>query len=157
MNKIEITPELLADLKEKAQCANRGPWGLDLGPAPHIVFIRQNRCPIGDIEGFNDAAYIAAVSPDVVLALVERIGKLEKDLYGLCHDDEEKVCRIERLEKETDWLARKLFEVCRNNDCGHACAGKRSCPLLRWKRCPVDGYVNSWREAARKAVEAENE
>ncbi len=85
----------------------------------------------------------------MVLALVERIGKLEKDLYGLCHDDEEKVCRIERLEKETDWLARKLFEVCRNNDCGHACAGKRSCPLLRWKRCPVDGYVNSWREAAR--------
>ena len=94
-------------------------------------------------SGKDDAAYIAAAHPSVMLALLSRIEDLEKivagSLYGLYAEAH---ARAERLEKEADWLAREVSS---------------------WEHDQLDGTgehireVPELREAARKAVEANND
>jgi hypothetical protein len=92
-----MTPDLKR-LRSLAKAASPGPWhvghmsetdqfGLaDLDDVDH--------CNIGQINFTKDQAYLCAVSPDVVLALLDRIEKLEIALkyyaggmgsYFICH------------------------------------------------------------------------
>lgn len=74
---IEITPELLAELKDKAEAAeslSRSPWK-----------INDDGVSVDDWHGdlvceeclVEEAEFIAAANPAVVLALVARIEELE--------------------------------------------------------------------------------
>lgn len=163
MGKIEITPELIAELKKKAQAATPGPWSSMNDPADDFDFDtafittkkrhKESRVAIAEV-GFVDAdnefgdeqranaRYIAAVFPDVVLALLEH---------------------MERLEKEAQWLA-------------EFCEGEEQCPYLafQWgetnsmpKWCTAldtieDGFeceeysVDCWRRIAREIAEGNN-
>ncbi len=79
-----LTPEGLADIKAKAEAATPGPYSIDPDPqwAGRIVRNPDGRivfdCSIWE-HGDNsqeDAAYIAALSPDVALALVAEVERL---------------------------------------------------------------------------------
>lgn len=148
MSKVEIPAELLADLKRKAQKATPGPWAFWILEGPLLggnYQVRSHADPDEDfvcrhVESAANAKYIAAASPDAVLALVER---------------------IEKQEKEADWLAKN-------------CQGVDNCPYLAlgwendrpdWCQCTdtvEDGFdcyedpIDCWREAAREAVEGQD-
>lgn len=87
----------------------------------------------------KDAQYIAANSPDVVMADIDEILRLR--------------AQVERLEKEADWLAENCwkkpeaeYHPLREMRGGFFCDA-----------CPYDYDCRKcWREAARKAVEADN-
>lgn len=55
----------------------------------------------------KDAQYIAANSPDVVMADIDEILRLR--------------AQVERLEKEADWLAKNLEYACYNKEDGSGC------------------------------------
>lgn len=97
MNKPIITQEFLATLKELAKKATKGPWqvhypqntsgwGYCVGPSSHCLFQLRGRVPGLNLETnefvtckerkIADANYLAAVSPDVILALIEELEKL---------------------------------------------------------------------------------
>ena len=81
-DKIEITSELLTDLKEKAGKAMPGPWELDETPTDIATYyeIYSTDWMVADCEKDGaSAAFIAAANPAVVLALIERIERLEKE------------------------------------------------------------------------------
>lgn len=72
-----------------------------------------------------------------------------KFLYALTPDALlDLIAMTERLEKEIDWLAKRLAEFC---DPDH---DDQCCVLCRENCNGVDG--KEWREAARKAMEASN-
>lgn len=96
---IEITPELLADLKEKAEKAIPGPWIYDDG-CVYLAYDppKENRvhdwsssnprfvCDFDDDEYHQyesgkearaNAHYVAAANPAVMLALIAKIEELE--------------------------------------------------------------------------------
>ena len=90
---IEITPELLDDLTARAKSATLGPWMTydmeindsngDLRILASDPYGRPRSEPvIGDIYGpkTSNAEFIAAVSPDVVLALINEITTLSRAL-----------------------------------------------------------------------------
>ena len=87
----------------------------------------------------KDAQYIAANSPDVAMADIDEILRLR--------------AQVERLEKEADWLAENCwkkpeaeYHPLREMRGGFFCDA-----------CPYDYDCRKcWREAARKAVEADN-
>jgi hypothetical protein len=75
----------MKELRELAGRASKGPWKL-IKESPPMV-IAPGVCDICTISGASshpgvmaDAAYIAAISPDVVLGLLDRIEALEKGL-----------------------------------------------------------------------------
>lgn len=82
---IEITPKLLAYLKNKAQNATKGNWFTTCSSKGDLIV----SCVINDryesrIANFEDtpyserdAEYIAAANPAVMLALIARIEDLE--------------------------------------------------------------------------------
>lgn len=97
--KIEITPELLAKLKEKAEKATPGPWvcfgllsgngnssytvgtekpGLDICKLASQLFTKNCLC---------NAEYIAATNPDMVLVLIDRIERLEEENDNLIKEN----------------------------------------------------------------------
>lgn len=134
---MEITTELLADLKAKAEAATPGPWVT--GPEEcedqrQIFAQREDDHSIHDWQiaetkyagTATDPAYIAAVSPDVLLALI---------------------ARVERLEREANWLARKMADSSiLKVPCHQNC---------NW--CDKACMQQHWRKVARKAVEKHNE
>lgn len=83
---IEITPTLLANLKDKAEKATDGPWIAQKdGESRTIVtgydvYGVDNSCQMiaAMVFGENTHKYIAAANPAVILALIERIEQLEK-------------------------------------------------------------------------------
>lgn len=93
--RVEITPELLEELHRKAAVASAGPWiysqGHVKGPAhgdgPHradLVWMVDcgsscDECTTWDTRE-PTGKYIAALHPAVVLALVERIRELEREV-----------------------------------------------------------------------------
>lgn len=96
--KIEITPELLAELKKKAEKATPGSWfyGKDaesIGwqhPDSNRVYANlrnQNNTVYGILVTVNyhvkscdqTASYIAAANPAVMLSMIEKIEILEND------------------------------------------------------------------------------
>lgn len=100
---IEITPELLADLKDKAQKATAGPWvydrsGVDLDYEPEnkrtYGYGCDNRfvCDLNDGEYHEyeseteqdaNGEYIATANPAVMLALIAKIEELQKQIRCL--------------------------------------------------------------------------
>ena len=66
------------DLRALAEAATPGPWhvhgqpGRDYGPGGRLWWLESDaENDIGDVEHTNDAAYIAAASPDRILALLD--------------------------------------------------------------------------------------
>ena len=173
MSRIEISPEWLAGLKELAEKATPGPW--IMGQDGEVYSEDQDDFPVDIIEGIcveqSDAAFIAAASPDVVLAMASEIERLNKEIKslreienGLSEDNfslssqyVEDNKKIAQLEKEAAWLAQY-------------CEGQDQCPYLAlnweynppdWCQCTdtieegFDCYMNPiecWREAARNAI-----
>lgn len=81
MSKVEITPELLADLKTKAERVTNTQWSLVGGKAIGVEdtfgFAGGIPAPVALTEDARDAEYIAAANPQTMLALIEYIQKLE--------------------------------------------------------------------------------
>lgn len=104
MSQIKITPALLAEWRQKAEAATEGPWKVIETPSPdYSEDLRIVPCdaygnsrgdgPIGDVFGgykrpvAENAAYIAAANPAVVLALINEIERLKDKLDTLeCPD-----------------------------------------------------------------------
>ncbi len=129
---MEITSEFLVDLKKKAEYATPGPW--IIGQNGEVYSEDRDDCPVDIIEGIcveqSDAAYIAAASPDVVIALIEK---------------------IEKQEKEVEWLVDHVSTLCGQIENCDTCAygDGAYCSI---DRCLGDD-PEMWREAASKAVE----
>lgn len=70
----------LQDLVQKALAATQGNWLQSVSFSERNVGIRGVGV-IAECKSSNDAAHIAANSPDVTRALVRRIRKLESALY----------------------------------------------------------------------------
>lgn len=153
---IEITTEFLADLKAKAEAATPGPWAFKVwsgqGTAVHIKqqLVAGNGAWVASYVNANCADYIAAANPAVVLALIAHIKKLEAEnhdlrnlqdphaltaahMIGYEKGRDEARAKIERLEKEADWLAEQASLT------GDYIDGQDSKEV--------------WRELARRAVE----
>lgn len=89
MAEIKITPELLAELKEKAEKATPGPWVLEIwsgqGTATHVKqgLTTGNGAHVASYVNGSCAEYIAAANPSVVLALISEIKRLrhKEDFY----------------------------------------------------------------------------
>lgn len=81
MSDIEITPELLSELRQKAEAASPGPWselqGYVVDPNGFCVYHFGSHRN----ETTANQAYLLAASPDVVLALVSEIEYLWSGNY----------------------------------------------------------------------------
>ena len=104
-------------------------------PDEHPDFLIASMNNVANPKCTEDAAHIAANSPDVVMSNIDEILRLRK--------------KVEQLEKEADWLALVLA----NAGCG--------IPLTEYIGEAVNGMSppapEHWREAARKAVETSHE
>lgn len=125
MSEFDLSPEALKQRKFLAECTNGGEWTVSL-ENPFSIFTSQENWLIGVIHSYNDAAHIAANSPQAVLSMIAEIEGLRAE--------------VAKLEKEANWLADKIRE-CRKfpDPCG---------PLWEEGDC-----ILCWRKAARKAVE----
>lgn len=79
MSDIEVTPELLADVENKAEFVEPKIYRLNdnfdiVCDNPHLS---GDTILIAKVEFGEDAEFIAAASPAVVLALIQRIRDLE--------------------------------------------------------------------------------
>ena len=85
MDKIELTPEKLADIKQKAEGCDPKYWVMDQhGDVMAVDFESEGTQPkIASVEFLEDAEYIAAADPATVLALVEEIERLQEQNYQL--------------------------------------------------------------------------
>ena len=156
-----------AALRERmgiAEKAAQGPWKSD-----EVVTRKKDFEPsyvVKDKDGFTivdvlpvsayqaNAAHIAASSPDVVRADIEELLLLRQENKRLCGE-------IERVHEEADWLA-ELLEI--ESPYCYECEFKdeRDCEYeenITWCAHAPDGTNDtcdqSWRKAARKAVEEE--
>ena len=130
------TTEALLARRALAEKATPGPWIRERG---FLVYGPWGDRPVSGEEGIlnpADASHIAANSPDVVMADIDEILRLQ--------------AQVERLEKEADWLAEYCwkkpeaeYHPVREMRGGFYCGA-----------CPHDHDCRKcWREAARKAVE----
>lgn len=106
MNKPEITNKKLEELKQKAESATQGIWQVD-ADSRHIRIIKD--------DGFatypfritptpnekNNAAYVAAASPDFILALIE-------DDMQLLRENRRFSNEIAQLNKMVEWFADRM-------------------------------------------------
>lgn len=145
------TTEALLARRALAEKATPGPWGQVIAGLERVVIDSKGTviCTVCLDEDFSDKEterqvlanlyYIAVNSPAIVMADIDEILRLR--------------AQVERLEKEADWLAEycwkkpeaeyhPLREMRGGFYCG-ACPHDHDC-----RKC--------WREAARKAVEADN-
>jgi hypothetical protein len=81
MSQIEITPELLNDLRRKAEAYDSKDWFVD--DQNVMAGFGYNKEIVAETTGKPDAEYIAAASPAVVLALVAEIERLGDKLDAL--------------------------------------------------------------------------
>lgn len=101
--KIEVTPELLADLRKKAEKINypnwyatQDGWGREVvcNKRPPFECCNVATMGPGEMEDVS-SSYIAAANPAVILALIHHIEHLEKQTqwlataqnYGIDHED----------------------------------------------------------------------
>lgn len=133
-------------------------WTADFA-SPHETCVRDAFTErILTMEDYTDqatAAHIAASSPDVVQADIEEILRLRQENKRLCGE-------LERVHEEADWLAESL-EI--ESPYCYECEFKdeRYCEYeenITWCAHAPDGTNDtcdqSWREAARNAVEEKN-
>ena len=205
------TTEALLARRALASKATPGPWEVDKSEITSAVYVETDWGHLICESDDEDAAHIAANSPDVVMADIDEIlrlrteneklrksveiqrgmvqeayqtaalawgGEIPSPLPGHTHMTEEEACAmfdhlncpwcggsghvddcdeadqavkatLERLEKEADWLALVLA----NAGCG--------IPLTEYIGESVNGMSppapEHWREAARKAVEANHD
>lgn len=160
-DKIEITPELLADLKARAGKATPGPWvefGLESGNGNSSYTVGTEK-PGLDICRLNsqlycknclcNAAYIAAASPAVVLALIEEIERLEEDFDAAARSAADESVKAVKLEEEAEWLAKQASLMC---DCIENCD---ECRLFSECGCNGQNSKEIWRKAAQEAISQE--
>lgn len=211
MTEDSLTTEALLARRELAEKATPGPWEVDKSEITSAVYVETDWGHLICESDDEDAAHIAANSPDVVMADIDEIlrlrteneklrksveiqrgmvqeayqtaalawgGEIPSPLPGHTHMTEEEACAmfdhlncpwcggsghvddcdeadqavkatLERLEKEADWLALVLA----NAGCG--------IPLTEYIGESVNGMSppapEHWREAARKAVEANHD
>lgn len=101
--RVEITPELLADLEAKARAVPFKVWataededdGVLCVVAPEVdgtepwwILVGSQNVP-GDNDGVLAVTFAASASPSVVLALVERIRSLELEVESAMRQLEE--------------------------------------------------------------------
>jgi len=88
---IKITEDLLEDLTSKAKCATSGPWDRQ-GLANLLRYGQKHDGPWNECESDcylplpeeNDAEFISAANPDVILALINKIRDLtEANMAGV--------------------------------------------------------------------------
>lgn len=105
MSDIEITPALLADIEHKAKRASGLLWGrdcLDIVVYNNLPDSDEEFTTIGFVENDDDANFIVATDPAVVLAMIERIRQLEEErqeavdalyqwVYGVKYEDRDEV------------------------------------------------------------------
>lgn len=160
----------LNELKELARKATPGPYKCEdmialssscsEAEKYYNVYTYENE----QIAEFDDAInkeanakYFAAVNPQVVLALISEIGNLEKELDEARCSAACESGRVVRLEREADWLAERLSQVCR--DCGDMCyrGDLPMCPLTQRKGGCRNAAAYEWREAAAQAINNEDD
>lgn len=134
MDNIEITPELLADLKAKAEKATPGPWTI-LDECHYLCTEPTDECPpmpvawvshgpgIPPEQSENNEDYLMAVSPDLVLALISEIEDLRsrQTAQGVacceCQEVEVELRQeIESLRQERQILRDSLKKAVEEND-----------------------------------------
>jgi hypothetical protein len=129
------TTESLLARRALAGKATPGPWEVDKSEITSVVYVETDWGHLICESDDEDAAHIAANSPDVVMSDIDEILRLRK--------------KVEQLEKEADWLALVLA----NAGCG--------VPLTGYIDEDVNGMAppapEHWREAAREAVESSHE
>ena len=108
---IEITPALLNNLRQKAKAYDLKEWYAD--DMLVLAGYGYNITSIAQTLGTQDAEYIAAANPAVVLALVEEVEWLTDRLDALeCPDcgNQPKfcTCELEQLsDNETDFVTKE--------------------------------------------------
>lgn len=132
-DKIEITPEFLADLKARAENANPGPWIFDL---PYSVLTLKESWPICDAESCNDAIFIAAANPATILELLAEMQRMKRRIdwdtaalqaYGampedmkVCIEDESFAWHLNRIKtglgKRLEFAEKRLEDCLRENE-----------------------------------------
>lgn len=129
------TTEALLARRALAEKATPGPWR-EKGEEVYSLDFDGKYYPLGDSMIEEDAAHIAANSPDVVMADIDEILRLR--------------AQVERLEKEVDWLiSTKIVEEWNGRFVGAQNKDNSGYAVYPTKA----EAVASWREAARKAVE----
>lgn len=130
-------------LKELAEKAEGKVWKTHIGYHGYDV-LSEDIC-VAQVDGKNNAEYIAAVNPTMVLEMIAEIKSLRQENA--------------RLNAEADWLAERCDEFCGNhNFCGECimlvgpfkkdkCAGGAKIEYVGQE----PKYLN-WRAAAREAV-----
>jgi hypothetical protein len=98
MSQIEITPALLADLRQKAEAYDLKEWVVD--DQNVMAGVGYSKEIVAETTGKPDAEYIAAASPAVVLALVKDMAKLKVDLLETQIQCAEGVLRMFRGEQQ---------------------------------------------------------
>lgn len=80
MDKIDLTPAKLAELKQKAEGCNPKYWVMDQhGDVMAVDFEGKETQPkVASVEFLEDAELIAAADPATVLAMVEEIEQLRR-------------------------------------------------------------------------------
>lgn len=78
MDKVDLTPAKLADIKKKAEGCDSKYWVMDQqGDVMAVDFDSEGTQPkVASVEFLEDAEFIAAADPATVLALVEEIERL---------------------------------------------------------------------------------
>lgn len=135
------TTESLLSRRALAEKATPGPWEVDKSEITSAVYVETSWGHlICDSSDHGDAAHIAVSDPATVMADIDEILRLRE--------------QVERLEKEADWLAEYCwkkpeaeYHPLREMRGGFYCG-----------TCPHDHDCRKcWREAARKAVEANHD
>ena len=80
MDKVDLTPAKLAELKKKAAGCDPKYWIMDQhGDVVAVDFDNKNtNLKIASVDFFDDAEHIAAADPATVLAMVEEIEQLRR-------------------------------------------------------------------------------
>jgi hypothetical protein len=108
MSQIEITPALLSDLRQKAEAATPGEWLIGYGGMAGddyaVIITRFWKNEICELNPRSyrreNAEFITACNPAVMLALVAEVAKLKVDLLETQIQRAEGVLRMFRGEQQ---------------------------------------------------------
>ena len=114
----DLTPETLAELRRLAEAATPGPWAT---AAFQLVIDVARRIDVGMCGHRDDAAFIAAANPAVVLALLDAAA--ERDRLA------EAVERVRALHGPR--VVQVLGATCSAEECDH----EDACPLVNYAVC----------------------
>lgn len=126
--------DVVENLEDQTQCSVR------IVSSKHHIVLHD------DWITFTDALFIVRHSPDVVMADIDEILRLREEVESLRREVENLSGQADR---EAAWLAQRMVSLCECATC-HGC--------LYFPEKDMDELTAThWREAARKAVEENNE